>query len=46
MPLNSPVGSSLQCDTQLWDHYIEFASGSTLQYGSWLCDDVSLNSPI
>ena len=25
MPLNSPGGSTLQCDISLWDHNIEFA---------------------
>jgi len=40
---NSPSGSTLQCDTYLWNHDIEFASA--LQCGRWIWDDMPLNSP-
>jgi len=44
--VNSPSGSTLQCDTWLWDDMpLNSPDGSTLQCGRWLWDDMPLNSP-
>jgi len=44
--VNSPSGSTLQCDTWLSDDMpLNLPGGSTLQCGSWLWDDMPLNSP-
>jgi len=46
MTVNSPSGSTLQCDTWLWDDMLlNLLGGSTLQCGRWLWDDVPWNSP-
>ena len=46
MTVNSPSGSTLQCDTWLWDDMpLNSPGGSTLQCGRWLWDDTSWNSP-
>ena len=39
------LGGTLQCDTQLWNHDIEFARWQHLQCGRWLWDNMPLNSP-
>jgi len=40
MTVNSPSGSTLQCDTWLWDDMpLNSPGGSTLQCGRWLWDD-------
>ena len=44
--VNSPSGSTLQCDTWLWDYMpLNSAAGSILQCGRWLWDDIPLNLP-
>ena len=44
--VNSPSGSTRQCDTWLWnDMSLNLPGGSTLQCGRWLWDDMPLNSP-
>jgi len=44
--VNSPSGSTLQCDTWLWDDMpLNSPGGSTLQCGRWIWDDMPLNSP-
>jgi len=45
--VNSPSGSTLQCDTWLWDDMpLNSPGGSTLQCGKWLWVDMPpLNSP-
>ena len=46
MTVNSPSGSTLQCDTWLWDDMpLNSPGGSTLQFGRWLWDDMPWNSP-
>ena len=46
MTVNSSSGSTLQCNTWLWDDMpLNSPSGSTLQCGRWLWDDMPLNSP-
>jgi len=45
MTVNSPSGSTLQCDTWLWhDMLLNSPGGSTLQCGRWLWDDMPCNS--
>jgi len=44
--VNSPSGSTLQCDTWLWDYMpLNSPAGSILQCGRWLWDDIPLNLP-
>ena len=44
--VNSPSGSTLQCDTWLWeDMPLNSPGGSTLQCGRWLWDNMPLNLP-
>jgi len=44
--VNSPSGSTLQCDTWLWEDLpLNSLGGSTLQCGRLLWDDMPLNSP-
>ena len=44
--VNSPSGSTLHCDTWLWDDRpLNLPGGSTLQCGRWLWDDMPWNSP-
>ena len=46
MTVNASSGSTLQCDTWLWDNMpLNSPGGSTLQCGRSLWDDMSLNSP-
>jgi len=46
MTVNSPSGSTLQCDTWLCDDMpLNSPGGSTLQCGRWLRDDMPWNSP-
>jgi len=46
MTVNTPSGSTLQCDTWLWDDMpLNSPGGSTLQCDTWLWDDMPLNSP-
>jgi len=46
MTVNSSSGSTLQCDTWLWDDMpLNSPGGSTLQYGRWVWNDMTLNSP-
>jgi len=45
MTVNSSSGSTLQCDTWLWDDMLlNSPGGSTLQCGRWLWDKMSWNS--
>jgi len=44
--VNSPSGSTLQCDTWLWEEMtLNSLGGSTLQCCRWLWDDMPSNSP-
>jgi len=44
--MNSLSGSTLQCDTWLWDVMtLSSPGGSTLQCSRWLWEDMPLNSP-
>jgi len=44
--VNSPSGSTLQCDTWLWDDMpSNLPHSSNLQCGRWLWDDMPCNSP-
>ena len=46
MTVNSPTGSTLQCDMWLWDDVpLNSPGGNTLQCGRWLWDDMLWNSP-
>jgi len=46
MTVSSPSGSTLQCDTWLWDDMpLNSPGGSTLHCGRWLWDDMPWNSP-
>jgi len=46
MTVNLPSGSTLKCDTWLWDDMpLNSPGGSTLQCGRWLWDDMPRNSP-
>ena len=46
MTVNSRSGSTLQCDTCIWDDMpLDSPGGSTLQCDRWLWDDMPWNSP-
>ena len=45
MPLNSPCGSTLQCDMLSGIMMLNSPGISTLQCGKWLWDDMPLNLP-